>query len=108
DAAADLAVGLPAAPGTLPAELVDTLVAARQELAERLTAPVPPAAARDLALRLGEALAAALLVEQAAFDAARGDAQGAAVAGLWAARRLRREDVGEAAARVYDLVVERS
>ncbi len=93
DSATDLAVRLPGR-----ADLVDTLLAARQDLATRLAAPAGPAGARDLALRLATVLAAALLVEQADFDARRGDLHGATVAGLWAARRLRHEDVGEPAA----------
>jgi alkylation response protein AidB-like acyl-CoA dehydrogenase len=101
DTATDLAAELPGRPG-----LTDTLLAVRRELAGRLAAPGNPAGARDLALRLATALAAALLVEQADFDARRGDEQAAAVADLWAARRLRHEEVGEAADRDYDLVVE--
>ena len=111
DAATDLAAGLPVRAdtptGLAPADLVDTLLAARQELAARLAAPVDPAGARDLALRLACTLTAALLVEQAAFDAERGDPQGATVAALWAAGRLRREEIGSTAARAYQVVVER-
>jgi alkylation response protein AidB-like acyl-CoA dehydrogenase len=102
EAALDLAAGL-----TGQADLVDTLLAARLDLGARLAAPGSAAGARDLALRLAEVLAAALLVEQADFDARNGDPHGAVVAGLWAARRLRREDVGEAADRAFDLVLDR-
>jgi acyl-CoA dehydrogenase len=102
EAATELAAGLPG-----QADLVDTLLAARADLTARLAAPAHPAAARDVALRLAAVLATALLVEQADFDARRGDRQGAAVAGLWAARRLRREDVGVSAERAYDLVINR-
>ncbi len=100
DSAIELAAGLPG-----QADLVDSLLAARQQLAGRLAAPGQPAGARDLALRLASVLTAALLVEQAHVDAARGDRHGATVAALWTASRLRREDVGEAAERAYDLLL---
>ncbi len=102
DAALDLAAGLQG-----QADLVDTLLAARQDLAARLATPGGPAGARDLALRLATVLAAALLVEQADFDARRGDPHGAGVAALWVARRLGHDDVGESAHRAFDLILDR-
>src|SRR5262249_17802689 len=63
------------------------------------------AGARGLSLRLGSALAAALLVEHAAWAADRGDDAPGVAATLWTLRWLAHEDVADAAHRAYDLLV---
>ncbi len=111
-AAADLAVALPAVPG-LPV-LADLLARhatlARDQFAA-LAGTIPGAdqraGARDTLLGLADLLATALLVEQAGYDQQRGDPHGAVVATLWAAQRLARVDTGPAAARAFDLVLDR-
>jgi alkylation response protein AidB-like acyl-CoA dehydrogenase len=88
-----------AAAGPLPA-VADALDHAAARLAADVaTALADPrsarvqAGARGLALRLGHALAAALLVEHAAWAVARGDEGPAAVASLWALRWLAGADI---------------
>jgi len=108
EAAADLAV--PLRPGTgLPAP-ADALARGRTHLAgllADLAGTAAPGGARDVMLRLADVLTAALLVEQARYDHGRGDPHGAAVAGLWAAQRLDRTDIGVPAAAAYDLLLDR-
>ncbi|GFJ95756.1 acyl-CoA dehydrogenase family protein [Phytohabitans rumicis] len=99
DAATPLLARLDAALGTargLSPSLAQTIATAATALREELaTAQEDPAAAgvvagaRGLALRMGYALAAALLVEHATC----GDEQSEAAARLWTRRWLRHEDV---------------
>jgi hypothetical protein len=105
DAALDLATGV---------VNTDVLVAARERLAGALAwAAANPASdraiggARDLALLAADVLTSALLVEQAAFESARGDRHASTVAELWIAARLARTDIGEVAAAAFDVVVDR-
>lgn len=75
----------------------DRLAAVRRGLAEQLTAvrqaPVDAAqaGARALCRQMSAALAAAALLEQAAFDAGRGRQRTTLVADLWIRRRLERD-----------------
>jgi acyl-CoA dehydrogenase len=85
----------------------DLLMAARTRVVEACANPTV-AGARDLALRLADAVTAALLVEQAAFESARGDEHAATVARLWIANRLSRDDIGDAAADAFPIVVDRA
>ncbi|WP_432824332.1 acyl-CoA dehydrogenase family protein [Dactylosporangium sp. CA-092794] len=80
--------------------VAEALAAATARLAQdAATAAADPrdprvvAGARELALRLGHALTAALLVEHAAWAADRGDERPALLASLWILRRLGRADV---------------
>jgi alkylation response protein AidB-like acyl-CoA dehydrogenase len=85
----------------------DALADARTRVVEALAHPTA-AGARDLALRLADAVTAALLVEQAAFESARGDGHASRVAELWIANRLSRADIGDAAAEAFPVVVDRA
>ncbi|WP_345132609.1 acyl-CoA dehydrogenase family protein [Dactylosporangium darangshiense] len=73
--------------------------AAARLAADAATAAADPrsprvvAGARELALRLGHALTAALLLEHAAWAAERGDERPALLASLWILRRLGQADV---------------
>ncbi len=87
--------------------MADGLAVARTSLVESL-ATVTAAGARDLSLRAADVLTAALLVEQAAFESARGDEHASHVAGLWIANRLSRRDIGDAAAAAFPVVVDRA
>ncbi len=107
DAALDLAS--PAGVGN-----VDTLATARDRLAAALasaaanpTGPLVAAGARDLAMLAADVVTSALLVEQAAYESARGDRHAATMAELWIASRLARADIGATAAGLFDLVVDR-
>jgi acyl-CoA dehydrogenase len=88
-----------AAAGPLPAVAEAINHAAGRLAADSATAMADPrsprvqAGARALALRLGHALAAALLVEHAAWAAEQGDAGPAGVASLWALRWLAGADI---------------
>ncbi|MEV8518120.1 acyl-CoA dehydrogenase family protein [Dactylosporangium sp. NPDC051484] len=80
--------------------VADALAAATRRLARDVaTAAADPrdpkvmAGARELALRLGHALTAALLLEHAAWAAQRGDERPALLASLWILRRLGQADV---------------
>jgi acyl-CoA dehydrogenase len=106
DEAADTAVRLDPA-------LADSLAGAAAQLRAELAgvAADPGAAdlvagARDLALRMAYALAAALLTEQAgpAPAAAGGDPVAGAAAPLWARRRLRGGDIAAAAHAHFELL----
>ncbi|HEX6500488.1 MAG TPA: acyl-CoA dehydrogenase family protein [Micromonosporaceae bacterium] len=99
DNACDTLSGLHALPGA-----VDALAAARADLAATLVdvdadPTAARAAARDLALRLADALTAALLAEHAAWAAPRGDDTATLLAALWSIRRLARRDIAAVAAR---------
>jgi len=79
--------------------VADDLAKARADLADQATAAAKDAGtdkaqsrARDLTLRMAYGLAAAALLEQAAFEADRGDARTALVAGLFVRRRLPGDD----------------
>jgi alkylation response protein AidB-like acyl-CoA dehydrogenase len=67
--------------------------------------PSTQARARGLAERLATALAGAALLEQAAFDASRGDARGEAVANLWIRRRVLGDPCPGAAGDLCDLLL---
>lgn len=119
DTAIDLAVSLPANASPVAAgagrSLGDVLAGVRAVLAERFAvAAADPgghavlAGARDLAILAGDAVTAALLVEQAAFEAARGDLQATEVARLWIRSRLAREDIGPDAAAAFAVVAPRT
>ncbi|MET7424925.1 acyl-CoA dehydrogenase family protein [Dactylosporangium sp. NPDC005555] len=80
--------------------VADAVVAATRRLAADVeTAAADPrsdrvvAGARELALRLGNTLTAALLLEHAAWAADRGDDRPALLASLWTLRRLGAADV---------------
>ncbi len=80
--------------------VADALIAATRRLAGDVeTAAADPrndrvvAGARELALRLGNTLTAALLLEHAAWAADRGDDRPALLASLWTLRRLGGADV---------------
>jgi hypothetical protein len=60
------------------------------------------AGARGLALRLGHALAAALLIEHAAWAAEQGNEAPAVVASLWTLRRLAGADISDEAHRYLE------
>ena len=103
----DVAGELLAGAGRLP-QATDALAAARDRLAADVTAATADprgaavrAGARGLALRLGHALAAAVLVEHAAWT---GDDADATVAALWVLRHLDGVDVAELAYRYGDLL----
>jgi hypothetical protein len=64
------------------------------------------AAARALTLRMAYLLAAAELIEQATFDAARGDQRGALVAELWIRRRLLADPATGEAHRCFPVLLE--
>ena len=85
----------------------DVLAAARTGLAGSFAATTP-AGARDLSLRAADVLTASLLVEQAAFESARGDDHAARVARLWIANRLSRRDIGDEAAAAFPTIVDRA
>ena len=79
--------------------VADDLAKVRADLAAQATAAGKDAGtdkaqsrARGLTLRMANGLAAAALLEQAAFEAGRGDARTALVAGLFVRRRLLGED----------------
>ncbi|MEU7866754.1 acyl-CoA dehydrogenase family protein [Dactylosporangium sp. NPDC049140] len=80
--------------------VAEALAAATARLAADIaTAAADPrdprvaAGARELALRLGHALTAALLLEHAAWAAERGDERPALLASLWILRRLGHADI---------------
>ncbi|GGM37911.1 acyl-CoA dehydrogenase family protein [Dactylosporangium sucinum] len=105
EAAADAAVhGLPGV-----AEAV--VAAARRLAADVETAAADPrdprvlAGARELSLRLGHALTAALLLEHAAWALDRGDERPALLASLWTLRQLGRADVSAELHEHYDELV---
>jgi acyl-CoA dehydrogenase len=98
---------LSATAAAAPAGVADALAAEaaslRTVLAESVAAPASDpvvAGARGLALRLAYALAAAVLVEQAAW----GDEAAAVAARLWTRRWLGRDDVAVDAAHSFDLL----
>ncbi len=100
DTAADLAGG----------DLGGTLAAARARLADRLAAagqrpdaPAVLAGARGLAMELATALAGALLAEQAGAGA---DPVAGVTARMWAARRLRHEDVSGDGHENFEIIVD--
>jgi alkylation response protein AidB-like acyl-CoA dehydrogenase len=99
DAGIDVAAHLPG--GDVAAALLN----ARRALGAVLREPPAPAAARDTALLLARTLTGVLLAEHAGYEWARGDEHGAAVASLWAARHLDREDTGASAAAQFELVL---
>jgi alkylation response protein AidB-like acyl-CoA dehydrogenase len=72
----------------------DAVAAAAAAAAADPAAAATQAGARALTERMAHLLAAAALLEQAAYDAERGDTRAALVASLWARRRL----LGDAAA----------
>jgi acyl-CoA dehydrogenase len=89
--------------------LADTLATARARLGERLAgaaaqsrSPEVLAGARDLALHLAYTLAGALLAEQAGA----GDPGAAVAARMWAARRLRHEDVSADGHRHFEILLD--
>lgn len=72
------------------------------EAAANPSAPKVRAGARDLALRLSWALAAALLTEHAVWSGTRGDDRFGPAAGLWSVARLARADIAAPAAAAFD------
>jgi hypothetical protein len=88
-----------AAVSRLPGVAEALIAAARRLAADIETAAADPrsprvvAGARELSLRLGHALTAALLLEHAAWALDRGDERPALVASLWTLRRLGQSDV---------------
>lgn len=88
-----------AAVSRLPGVAEALIAAARRLAADVETAAADPrdprvvAGARELALRLGNTLTAALLLEHAAWAADRGDDRPALLASLWTLRRLGGADV---------------
>ncbi|MEU0554293.1 acyl-CoA dehydrogenase family protein [Dactylosporangium sp. NPDC006015] len=86
-------------PGILPGTADAVIAATRRLAADVGTAAADPrsdrvvAGARELALRLGTTLTAALLLEHAAWAADRGDERPALLASLWTLRRLGDADV---------------
>ena len=104
DAAPQLLDRLAAAASAAPSGVADALAAAARSLGEDLRTVADPAriaGARGLALRMAYALAAALLVEQAAGGA---DELAEAAARLWTARWLRGADIAVDAAAQADLL----
>ena len=106
DAALDVAAAV--APG-----LADGLRAARDAVAgDAAAAAANPmsdrvqAGARSLMTRLAHVLAAASLVQQAAWEADRGSNHGALVAELWVRRRVLGADTGGAGDAALDVVVD--
>jgi alkylation response protein AidB-like acyl-CoA dehydrogenase len=80
----------------------------RADLAAAAAQPAAPAiraGARDLALRLSWALAAALLTEHGAWAADHGDDRFGHAAGLWTLARLARHDIGASAAERFDALI---
>jgi alkylation response protein AidB-like acyl-CoA dehydrogenase len=94
-----LTVAADAATHRLPGVAEALVAAARRLAADVETAAAAPrearvlAGARELALRLGHALTAALLLEHAAWALDRGDERPALLASLWTLRRLGQSDV---------------
>ncbi|MDG6106550.1 acyl-CoA dehydrogenase family protein [Dactylosporangium aurantiacum] len=88
-----------AAVSRLPGVAEALIAATRRLAADAETAAADPrnprvvAGARELALRLGNTLTAALLLEHAAWAADRGDDRPALLASLWTLRRLGGADV---------------
>ncbi|UWP78477.1 acyl-CoA dehydrogenase family protein [Dactylosporangium fulvum] len=88
-----------AAASGLPGVAEALVAAARRLAADVETAAADPrsprvvAGARELALRMGHALTAALLLEHAAWALDRGDERPALLASLWTLRRLGQSDV---------------
>ncbi|GAA3288659.1 hypothetical protein GCM10020218_055030 [Dactylosporangium vinaceum] len=80
-----MAEALAAAAGRLAADLATAAADPRN--------PRVVAGARELALRLGHALTAALLLEHAAWAAERGEERPALLASLWILRRLGNADI---------------
>ena len=106
-----VAVALDAAAPVLPG-LVDVLRPVLGQLAEdaRIAAADPAgrrtqAGARSLLTRLAHLLAAAALLEQAAWDADHGRGRGAEVASRWIHGRVLGADVAGAGDAAFDLVV---
>lgn len=92
---------------------VETFAAAHAELTAATERVVTdPAArtvqsgARSLAIRLADAYAAALLVEQAAHELAASDGRAAAVAGTWVADRLAHVDVADNCDQLFESLVD--
>ncbi|MEV0840603.1 acyl-CoA dehydrogenase family protein [Actinocatenispora sera] len=92
--------------GTALAEAHARLSAATDAVATDPTARRVVVGARTLALQLADAYAAALLVEQALYEADRGDQRAAAVAALWCADRLSGADVSADADTYFDALVD--
>jgi alkylation response protein AidB-like acyl-CoA dehydrogenase len=94
-----LTVAADAATHRLPGAAEALAAATARLAADAATAAADPrsprvlAGARELALRLGHALTAALLLEHAAWAAERGDERPALLASLWILRRLGSADV---------------
>ncbi len=101
DSGIDTAAHLPG--GDVAAALFNV----RRDLGAVLREPPPPAAARDVAFLLANALTGALLAEHAAHEAAHGDQHASTVASLWAARHLNRADTGAAAGDAFGAVMRR-
>jgi acyl-CoA dehydrogenase len=97
-----------AAAARLPAAAEALAAAAGRIARDAETAAADPratrvqAGARELALRLGYAVAAALLVEHAAWAAERGDEGPAVVASLWTLRWLAGADISDEAHRYLE------
>jgi hypothetical protein len=95
----------------LPAAAEALAAAARRIALDAETAAADPraarvqAGARELALRLGYAVAAALLVEHAAWAAERGDEGPAVAASLWTLRWLAGADISDEAHRYLEALV---
>jgi hypothetical protein len=92
--------------GTALAEAHARLTAATDAVATDPTARRVTVGARTLALQLADAYAAALLIEQALYEADRGDQRAAAVAALWCADRLSGADVSADADTYFDALVD--
>ncbi len=84
------------------AELLDATDRVAADPASRLVS----SGARGLAIRLADALIAALLVEQAVYELDRGDSRAAAVAALWVADRLSGADISGDADRHFESLVD--
>ncbi|HEY3503485.1 MAG TPA: acyl-CoA dehydrogenase family protein [Actinocatenispora sp.] len=82
------------------------LTAATEKVGTDPAARTVLAGARGLALRLADAYAGALLVEQATHQLDRGDERAAAVAALWCADRLTGEDVAADADAYFEALVD--
>jgi acyl-CoA dehydrogenase len=100
DAAADRLPGAAEALATAARRIAADAEAAAAEVRSTRV----QAGARELALRLGYALAAALLVEHAAWSAERGDDAPAVVATLWTLRWLAGADISDEAHRYLDVL----
>src|SRR5262249_39167077 len=97
--------GIDAAAHLPGGDVAAALLGSRPTIGALLREPPRQAAARATAFLLAGTLTAILLAEHAGFESARGDGHAAAVASLWAARHLEREDTGAAAGAQFEAVL---